>query len=213
MHSKLDDAWTNRDAAGSMAPVRDFNAWDGSYPEPAMGERYVGSSGTTTQTALYAAARLQLTDAFKFIDGRLNAALALFRIDQENLAEPDVGQPLLPNGDRPYRAAQGVISEGYEFEVSGELATDWHLSLGWTHYSAKDADDVDVAVDHARELFRLFTKYTLPGRWHGLGLGVGLTWEGDRPATATNPATGLVEKVGQPAYAMVDTRNGRHRVN
>jgi outer membrane receptor for ferric coprogen and ferric-rhodotorulic acid len=63
---------------------------------------------------------------------------------------------------------------------------------------------VDVAVDHARRQFKLFTKYALTGAWQGLSFGGGVNWEGDRPARATNPATGIEERVGQPVYALVD---------
>lgn len=289
MHSELEDGWSNRDAVDeTMPPVGDIRDWDGSYPEPAMGERYVGSHGTTTQTALYAATRLQLTDAFKFIggarltnwkreedaaawtpeayeiehsneitpyagiifdittqwsayasytnsfkpqtyrdrngryldplignsyeaglktellDNRLNAALAVFRIEQDNYAVVDEGQPPLPNGDLPHRTADGVTSEGYELEISGELTPGWLLTLGWTDFTARDADDVDVSVDHARQLLRLFTRYTLPGGWNRLSIGGGVNWEGGIPASTVNPGTGLVEKYAQPDYALVD---------
>jgi outer-membrane receptor for ferric coprogen and ferric-rhodotorulic acid len=286
MRSTLEDGWSNRDALEPLLAF-DINSWDGSYAEPAMGERYITSQGKTTQTALYTATRLQLADAFKVIagarisdwkrdekaaawstayvleesnvftpyagvvydlndqisayasytdsfkpqtnrdrngryldplqgnsyevglksewfDGRLFASAAVFRIEQDNFAVPDVGQPPLPNGDLPYRAAQGTKSEGYELEAIGELATDWYVSIGWTKYSAKDAEGIDVAVDHAREQLKLFTKYTLPGALRALTIGAGLNWEGDRPARAENPGTGVEEKVGQPSFALVD---------
>ncbi|EWS64678.1 Ferric-pseudobactin 358 receptor precursor [Hydrogenophaga sp. T4] len=38
----------------------------------------------------------------------------------------------------------------------------------------------------------------------GLSLGGGLVWESRPPVTATNPVTGLDERVGQPAYAVLD---------
>ena len=40
-------------------------------------------------------------------------------------------------------------------------------------------------------------------RWV-LSVGGGVYWEGGRPATATNPFTGVVERVGQPAYSLAE---------
>jgi len=288
VHSRLTEGWSNRDLVGDMAPLPDFNKWDGSYPEPAMGPRYQGSRGTTEQSGLYGAARLQFTDAFKaivggrvsnwqrdeeaaawtasayqidhkrvftpyaglvydlspqtsayasytdqfkpqtnrdrnggyldplegksyeaglkgeFLDGKLNASGAVFRTEQSNFAVADVGF-FVPGTTNPaFRTAQGVTVKGYEMEVNGDLARNWNVSLGWTHFSAKDAAGVDVAVDHARKQLKLFTKYTMQGELSGLSFGGGVNWEGDRPASAANPATGLTEKVGQGAYALID---------
>jgi outer membrane receptor for ferric coprogen and ferric-rhodotorulic acid len=288
VHSRLTDGWSNRDLVGDMAPLPDFNHWDGSYPEPAMGARYRGSRGTTEQSAVYAASRLQLTDALKaivggrvsnwqrkeeaaawtasayqidhkrvftpyaglvydlspqtsayasytdqfkpqtsrdrngnyldplegksyeaglkgeFMDGKLNASAAVFRTEQSNFAVADVGY-FVPGTTNPaFRTAQGVTVKGYEMEVNGDLARNLNLSVGWTRFSARDADGVDVAVDHARKQFKLFTKYTMVDAWRGVSFGAGVNWEGGRPASAVNPATGATEKVGQGAYALVD---------
>jgi outer membrane receptor for ferric coprogen and ferric-rhodotorulic acid len=288
MNSRLEDGWLNRDALDDVPPVGDFAAWDGSYPEPAMGDFYVGSSGTTKQSAAYAATRVSLadawnliaggrvtqwkrdertaawtpegfriehssvftpyfgvvwdfaerlsayasyTDSFKpqesrdrngdfldplegrsfeagvkgeFVDGRLNASAAVFRIDQENFPVADPGFFVPGTNDPASRPAQGVEAEGYELEITGDLRPDWQMSLGWTHYTAKDADGLDVAVDHPRRQLKLFTKYRLPGALDALSIGGGINWESAKPATATNPVTGLLERVGQPSFALVD---------
>jgi outer membrane receptor for ferric coprogen and ferric-rhodotorulic acid len=71
MYSHIDNGWTNRDPdPASVAPVGDFNAWDGSYPEPVWGERYrMSGFGTTEQTALYGVTRLDIADPVKLIAG------------------------------------------------------------------------------------------------------------------------------------------------
>jgi outer membrane receptor for ferric coprogen and ferric-rhodotorulic acid len=71
MYNHQKGGWTNRDPIdGTVAPVGDFNAWDGSYPEPEWGERYrMSGFGTTKQTALYGVTRLQLLDPLKLIVG------------------------------------------------------------------------------------------------------------------------------------------------
>lgn len=288
-YNKLINPWDNSDPLSSdlSFPVGDFNNWDGSYPQMAMGPRYNASKPTTTQSATYAAARLQLADPLKLIigarlsnwkreqaaaawtpedyelshnsvitpyvgavydlnkqtsayasytsifnpqeyrdqngkyldplegnsyelglkselmNGFLNASAAIFRTEQDNFAIAD-GYVLSKPTEAAYRAGEGVKVQGYELEATGELQPDWSISVGWTQYSAKDSDDEDVEVDHPRKLFKLFTKYTLPGEWRALSVGGGVNWEGTQPARATNPVTGEEEKIGQSAYALVD---------
>jgi outer-membrane receptor for ferric coprogen and ferric-rhodotorulic acid len=289
MHSEYTDRWSNRDAVEPVAffPMPDFNNWDGSYPEPAMGERYKASQATTTQSAAYLATRLQLTDLFKvivgarvsdwqredeaavwtaessrfshngvvtpyaglvydlteqlsaygsytnifnpqslrkpngsyldplegnsyeaglkgeFMNGEFNTTAAIFRTEQDNFGIADGVVANKPT-ETAYRAGDGVVVKGYELEATGELQPDWSISVGWTQYSAKDANDDDVAVDHPRKLFKLFTKYRLPRDWRKLTVGGGFDWEGPQPARAPNPVTGEIEKVGENAYGLVD---------
>jgi outer membrane receptor for ferric coprogen and ferric-rhodotorulic acid len=136
--------------------------------------------------------------------GRLNGSVAVFRTQQTNYAVPDPGFFVPGTTIAAARLADGVRVKGYELELNGKLAPGWDMSAGFTQFSGKDADGADVAVDHAREQFKLFSKYRFRGAWRKLSAGGGLNWEGGRPATATNPVTELVEKVGQPAYALVE---------
>lgn len=71
MYNRQKNGWTNRDPIdGTVAPVGDFNEWDGSYSEPEWGERYrMSGFGTTKQTALYGVTRLQLLDRLRLIAG------------------------------------------------------------------------------------------------------------------------------------------------
>jgi outer membrane receptor for ferric coprogen and ferric-rhodotorulic acid len=288
MYSRRKGGWSNRDAVGDLPPLGDFNQWDGSYAEPELGERYVGSVTTHTQLGIYSAARLQLSDRLKvigggrvtrwrqedaagawtsaafeiehdsvftpyaaaiydfggavsayasyteifapdtkkdrngdyvdpregasyelglkgeFLDGLLNASAAIFYVDQNNYAVADEGQFVPGTLDPAYRLAQGVETQGYELELVGELTPAWNVSVGWTHYSAKDAEDQDVAVDHPRRLLKLFTKYALPGALRGFDIGGGLAWESAAPASDVNPATGERVRVGQSSYALVE---------
>ncbi len=288
MYSRRKGGWSNRDLVSDLAPLGDFNQWDGSYPEPELGERFLGSMTTYIQAGVYSAARLQLSDRFKvigggrvtnwqrkdaaaawtsaafemkhdgvftpyaaalydlgaaltayasytdifmpddkqdrsgdyldprqgasyelglkgeFLDGAVNASAALFYVDQNNFAVADVGQFVPGTLNPAYRTTQGVETKGYEFELIGELTPDWNVSAGWTHYSAKDANDQDVAVDHPRRLLKLFTKYSLPGALRGLCFGGGLSWESAKPASDIHPATGERVRVGESSYALVD---------
>jgi outer-membrane receptor for ferric coprogen and ferric-rhodotorulic acid len=104
MYSHQKGGWTNRDPdPASVAPVGDFNAWDGSYPEPVWGERYrMSNFGTTEQTAIYGVTRLQILDSVKLIaGGRLSSwtrdeeearfTLEPYRIEHKNVFTPYAG--------------------------------------------------------------------------------------------------------------------------
>ena len=288
-HSEYEGGWNNGGEPLSAIPeVGNFYEWDGSYPEPVWDTPYKASFETRTQSAAYTAARLQITDVFKFIigarlnnsevdaeaavwtpepytinhdhiltpylgaiydvseqvsayasytdifktqtardrngkyldpisgdayeaglkgaflDGALNASAAIFLIQQDNYAVTDEGY-FIPGTTTPASyGAKGTESKGYELEVSGELASNWDLSLGWTQFSAKDADNNDVAIEHPRKMLKLFTKYTLQGAWDELSVGGGINWQSEEPRTGTNPVTGIEEKVGQPSYMLAN---------
>lgn len=290
MYNRLKGGWTNRNPdANTVAPVGDFNQWDGSYPEPEWGDRFrMSGFGKTTQSAIYGVTRFRILDRLKLIaggrlsswirdeelalytaepykikhknvftpyaglildfndylsayasytsifnpqtnrdrngryldplegnnyeaglkadlmDGRLRASAAIFRIEQNNFAVPDVGYFVPGTTDVASRPAQGTVSEGYELEMQGELLPDWDISVGWSHFKAKDADGADVQAHQPRRVFRMATKYEFGGALDGFSLGGSLRWESRPPQTATNPGTGLTEAVGQKAYALVN---------
>lgn len=104
MYSHIDNGWTNRDPdPATVAPVGNFNEWDGSYPEPDWGARYrMSGFGTTEQTALYGVTRLHVVDPVRLIvGGRLSwwtrdEEVALYtpvayRIEHEKVFTPYAG--------------------------------------------------------------------------------------------------------------------------
>lgn len=140
----------------------------------------------------------------EFLNGRLNAGLAVFRIEQDNLAQVDTGQ-FVPDTSPPqlaYYAAQGTRSKGYELDLSGEVAPGWNLGLGWSQFSAKDAAGAPVNTHQPRRLLKVFTSYRLPGDWSRLVLGGGVNWESANYTMANNPL-GVRERLEQKAYALV----------
>lgn len=72
----------------------------------------------------------------EWLDGRLNASAAVFRVHQDNLAEY-AGYDLV--NFRSYYAARDAMSKGYEFEVSGSPTATLSLSAGFAHVEIEDA--------------------------------------------------------------------------
>ncbi|MET0322243.1 MAG: TonB-dependent siderophore receptor [Duganella sp.] len=152
----------------------------------------------------------------EFLDGRVNASFALFKINQDKLAQA-AGNTVRPGSSLPeayYRAANGATSEGFDAEVTGELARGWNGSISYTHYSAKDADGLPFNSIYPRDLFRVFTTYELSGPLAGLTVGGGVNWEGK--TYTTDPAAPLGNttdnQIVQDSFAMVNLM-ARYEIN
>lgn len=138
------------------------------------------------------------------MNGTLRASAAVFRVEQDNFPVVDEGY-FVPGTINPaYRAAEGTVSEGYEVELAGRPLPDWDISVGWSQFTAKDGEGVNVQAHHPRRVLRLSTKYELSGALDRLSLGGSLRWESRPPQTAVNPGTKLAEAVGQPSYVIVN---------
>lgn len=114
----------------------------------------------------------------EFLDNRLNASLAVFKIVQDNLGQEDTGYSVPGDPTTPaYRATSGATSKGVEFELSGALTEDWNAFFFVTHYSVRDSEDKNVNTQLPRDMARLFTTYRLPGDWNQLTVGGGANWQ------------------------------------
>ncbi len=148
----------------------------------------------------------------EWMNGRVRASAAIFRIEQDNFAVVDQGF-FVPGTTNPaMRPARGTVSEGYEAEVAGKVLTGWDLSLGWSAFRAKDANGEQVQQHHPRRILRISTRYDFRGMLDGFSLGGSARWESEPPKTGVNPATQLRENVGQPAYLLVNAM-ARYRLN
>lgn len=152
---------------------------NGSYLDPVDGKSYeVGVKGA-------------------WFDNRLNASLAVFRIEQDNVGQI-TGEPVPGNQNEfAYRAARGTVSRGFEFELNGELAPGWNATFGASRYVAKDANDADINTNLPQTALKLFTSYT-PQSLQELTVGGGANWQ--NRIYYPVPAYGRIEQSG---YALV----------
>lgn len=131
----------------------------------------------------------------EFLDGRLNASLAVFENEQQNMAEAD-GANLTPDGAQAYKAkGKGVKTNGFEIELAGALTPNWNIYGAYTYI---DVDDPSTTAGRSdpRHLLRLNTTYRLPGEWNKLTVGGGMTAQSEIPT------------VSSPAGAPLSTSNG-----
>ena len=127
-----------------------------------------------------------------FFHEALQTSVALFRIEQDNLAQidgPSITRPGTGLPFQPYRAAQGVVSEGFEIEATGSPLANWNINVGYSQFRARDANGVDANTDQPRRLLKAFTTYTVPGVLEGLTIGGGANYRSSAYSNGTIPGT------------------------
>jgi len=154
-----------------------------------------------------------------YFGGRLNARFAVYRVEQDNIAEYVSGV----DAESVYRAVQGATTKGFEVELAGELSEGWNISAGYTYNHTRDThgDYVYGSVLQTtapEQLVRVFSTYRLPGRWSSLTLGGGVNWQSEffgnvfQPNPADSVNFGQDSTITQRSYALVDVM-ARYRFN
>ncbi|TQD40355.1 TonB-dependent siderophore receptor [Marilutibacter aestuarii] len=136
--------------------------------------------------------------------GRLYASAALFRIEQDNLAQ-EAG--VVDRGNGPevyYRAAEGATSDGFEIDLAGEILPGWNASAGYSQFEAEDANGDAFNTIYPRKLLRVFTTWRLPGAWRALTLGGGASWESRTYTIDPALPGGSDGRIEQAAFALVN---------
>ncbi|MFT3779849.1 MAG: TonB-dependent siderophore receptor [Ottowia sp.] len=110
-----------------------------------------------------------------WLDGRLNASVAMFEVRKDNLAVVD-GSNQTPDGSQAYVAQDNTKGRGWELEVSGELARGWQAQAGYTRVVTRGSDGARLSTFIPIHMFKLFTSYRVPGV-PGLTLGGGVVWQ------------------------------------
>ncbi|WP_103730708.1 TonB-dependent siderophore receptor [Novosphingobium sp. HII-3] len=139
-----------------------------------------------------------------FFNEALQTAVALFRIEQDNVGQVD-GPEIIVDGQlfQPYRAAQGVVSKGFEVEVTGQPMPGWNVNASYSQFKAEDENDVAANTDQPRKLLKIFTTYDLTGTLDGLTIGGGVNYRSKAYSDGTNPTTGAAFRFQQDGYALV----------
>lgn len=137
----------------------------------------------------------------EFYDGRLNTSLAYFEVHQDNFGV-QVGNVQNSN-EVAYKAADGVITKGYEAELSGELMPGWQAQLGYTHKIARQDGDKLSTVE-PEDQFSVYTSYNFKGQLEPLTIGGGARWQSRSWGSVWNAPRGGNEDFGQSAYWLVD---------
>ncbi|EPE7164591.1 ferric-rhodotorulic acid/ferric-coprogen receptor FhuE [Cronobacter sakazakii] len=132
---------------------------------------------------------------------RLTASLAVFRIEQDNVAV-NTGV-IIPGsgGQTAYKSVDGTVSKGVELELNGALTDNWQLTFGASRYVAEAGDGVAVNPDQPRTTMKLFTRYQLP-TLPALTVGGGARWQTKTWQDIAGPNGDT--RISQNGYTVVD---------
>lgn len=122
----------------------------------------------------------------EYMNGALNASVAAFKIEQTNLAKSLPSDECAPGVQSCAEAAGEVQSKGLEFEVAGQLSSNWQVTAGYTIAKAKYARATTsntagerFATDQPRHLIKLFSSYQLPGELNAWRVGAGMRMQNE----------------------------------
>ncbi|AXH13123.1 TonB-dependent siderophore receptor [Halarcobacter bivalviorum] len=126
----------------------------------------------------------------EYFDGKLNASLSVFRIEQDG-AEED-GTPIA--GKQPYKLVSGVVSKGFELDLNGQITDNLNLSFGVANYKAETAEGEKFDTKASRTTANLFAKYSM----NKFQVGAGVNYKSKFYTGAG------AEKITQKAYAIAN---------
>ncbi|MFO2465581.1 TonB-dependent siderophore receptor [Pseudomonas sp. 15FMM2] len=153
-----------------------------------------------------------------YLDGALNASVALFRVDQENRAVKLPKNPSCLQTDC-YEASGEIRSQGIDFELQGALTENWQVGGGYTYartHTVKDAANPQKVnkqfdTDTPEHLFKLTTRYQFQGPLEKLRVGGNVSWQ-SRMYNDIALADGSKYRLQQGGYAVTDLMAG-YQVN
>ncbi len=132
-----------------------------------------------------------------WMNGRLTATVAVFRIEQDNVGVEDGSHFVNGSSEQAYYAAKGAMSKGAEFELNGAVTDNLQMTFGATRYVATDSTG-RFNSNMPQTSFKLFTRYQLP-MLRELTLGGGANWQNRTFQDATGP-DGETRRVYQGSY-------------
>ncbi|MDR2365679.1 MAG: TonB-dependent siderophore receptor [Zoogloeaceae bacterium] len=149
---------------------------DGSVLEPEIGEQYeVGGKG-------------------EFFNGKLNATLAWFQINDKNRAYLDPDSP--GGGTWWYLNAGKLETKGWEIELAGSPAPGWNLQGSYTRQKTRYVKDSTASrvggpldAQDPEHMAKFWGAYSFGGEiLNGLTLGLGATYQSKTAAGTTGTA-------------------------
>ncbi|MPY75008.1 MAG: TonB-dependent siderophore receptor [Alphaproteobacteria bacterium] len=178
-----DSAWTPR--VGAVYQPNQIVSLYASYSEgfsPVTSGNLAGGEAPkpTTSTQYEAGVKLDL------FDGKLSSTLAAFHLTKQNVATADPNDPdfIVQTGE--------VRSQGFEFDVSGQVLPGWDVIGSYAFIDAEVTEDNTIPVGNRpasvpKHGASLWSVYRLQSSaLQGLGFGAGLYYVGRRKGDLSN---------------------------
>ncbi|TCK08967.1 TonB-dependent siderophore receptor [Marinobacterium mangrovicola] len=148
----------------------------------------------------------------ELFDGRVNTAIALYEIKQDNLAEAS-GGVVEGTTTSAYRAVDGATTRGLDIEINGQITPRWNISASYSHSLIQDSDGERLSSVAPKNMVKLWTTYTPAYFGNKLTLGGGVNWQSDIYFSATTwQVPGVVFEAEQDGYTVVDLM-GKYQFN
>ncbi|MQA38543.1 TonB-dependent siderophore receptor [Rugamonas aquatica] len=146
-----------------------------------------------------------------FLNGLLSTSASVFHMRQDNLAEMDADEFLLPagGGTYAYHTVKGATAQGFELEVSGQLRRGWQLTAGYARSRVEDSSGKRLQTSQPLNNLKLWSSYELPDVGNGLTVGGGINWQGEIYTDNAGPNR---ERFTQSSYALVSLM-ARYRIS
>ncbi|MBF4558287.1 TonB-dependent siderophore receptor [Pseudomonas sp. p50] len=191
--------------AGVVYDLNDTYSVYGSYTSIYQPQIYKDVNGSTLAPVEGNAYETGLKAAY--FEGKLNASLAFFRIEQDNVAESIGTNPVTNEGI--YKAIDGATTNGVELELAGEVAPDWNVSAGYTYARTRDQDEQRIfgyplSTSKPEHVVRTFTTYRLPGALNQVTIGGGVSWQSAFYGKIYSAPAGDYTQIKQAGYTLVD---------
>jgi iron complex outermembrane receptor protein len=124
-----------------------------------------------------------------WLDSKLSTTLAFYQLTRSNVSTDDLDNPgfQIQTGEQE--------SQGIELDIAGEILPGWNILAGYAYTDAEITEDNLIEVGNRinsipENSFSLWTSYEIPqGSFKGLGLGLGLTYVGEREGNLDNTFT------------------------
>ncbi|MBP2169858.1 outer membrane receptor for ferric coprogen and ferric-rhodotorulic acid [Erwinia toletana] len=179
----INDSWSAYASYTSIFQPQTYRDSSGAYLSPVTGKNY--------ETGLKS----------DWLNGRLTASFALFRIEQENVGQADGSKFVNNSSEQAYYAAKGAVSKGAEFELNGAVTENLQMTFGATRYVARDSSG-RFNSNMPQTSFKLFSRYQLP-MLRDLTIGGGVNWQNRTFQDATGP-DGETQRVYQSSYPLAN---------
>lgn len=155
----------------------------------------------------------------EYLDGALNASVAVFRIDQENRAVALTDLRGCADANNCNEPSGEIRSQGIDLELQGAVTENWQVGGGYTYartHTIKDAANPQNVnqqfdTDTPEHLFKLTTSYQFQGPLEKLRVGGNVSWQ-SRMYNDVALLDGGSYRLKQGAYAVTDLMAG-YRVN
>ena len=141
--------------------------------------------------------------------GALNSSIAIYKIQQENLAVADSGYYVPGTTTAAYKAVDGATTKGLDLEASGEITKNFSLSASYTYSVTEDQSGERIQTTYPKHLAKLWSTYNL----NKMTFGGGVNWQSKIYFDGSSPLYSDIDfHAEQEAYYVVNLM-GSYEIN